>query len=393
MKLDFESKILIAIVVVMCGLTIIFNIRQSQNEQHFSFLAQSFLNGKTYFLEMPGTWDDTVVFGDRNYRASGLLSALILVPGVWFWGINNWGLFSQAMIQIPAVIGIWILVWLVARRIGWGRREAVWAAVLFCWATVFSGVALWPWSWQFAQVLSVLLWWVILAWYTANQKPLILGVLLGLLYLTRSTASVGIVFFVLAYLYKRKWSKSLLVCLPYLIMVVVGGWYNQVRFGNFWESGQMWVRVDPILNEFRKNGEFSIVNVPRNAFYLMLGLPKLSTTSPYVKADVMGMGMFVTSPYMIFWLWKLRKNRDRLTKHMLLSVILITVPILMFFSTGFRQVGYRYSLDFLPLVYWWCLVKLKQGGFEISRTVKIVGVIWCMVNVYFLITVFYKFTT
>lgn len=156
MKLDFESKILIAIVVVMCGLTIIFNIRQSQNEQHFSFLAQSFLNGKTYFLEMPGTWDDTVVFGDRNYRASGLLSALILVPGVWFWGINNWGLFSQAMIQIPAVIGIWILVWLVARRIGWGRREAVWAAVLFCWATVFSGVALWPWSWQFAQVLSVL---------------------------------------------------------------------------------------------------------------------------------------------------------------------------------------------------------------------------------------------
>jgi ABC-type multidrug transport system fused ATPase/permease subunit len=132
------KRIQTAIVVVMCGLTIIFNIRQSQNEQHFSFLAQSFLNGKTYFLEMPGTWDDTVVFGDRNYRASGLLSALILVPGVWFWGINNWGLFSQAMIQIPAVIGIWILVWLVARRIGWGRREAVWAAVLFSFLKSFK---------------------------------------------------------------------------------------------------------------------------------------------------------------------------------------------------------------------------------------------------------------
>jgi len=36
----------------------------------------------------------------------------------------------------------------------------------------------------------------------------------------------------------------------------------------------------------------------------------------------------------------------------LLTVILIALPILFYYGIGFRQFGYRYSLDFLPFLYY-----------------------------------------
>lgn len=51
----------------------------------------------------------------------------------------------------------------------------------------------------------------------------------------------------------------------------------------------------------------------------------------------------------LFLLFKAKLN-DKLVKTSLFTVLLTLVPILTYYGIGYKQVGYRYALDFFPFL-------------------------------------------
>src|SRR3954468_11439493 len=118
--------------------------------------------------------------------------------------------------------------------------------------------------------------------------------------------------------------------------------------------------------------------MPGNLYALLLAppLPILSgdgtivLKSPFFAANPWGMSMFVTSP----WLARLSGFRynDRSSRLILATAVAIAVPILCYYAVGFRQFGYRYSLDFLPFLFYLLLRKYRADRERLSAAFKIV---------------------
>ena len=62
-----------------------------------------------------------------------------------------------------------------------------------------------------------------------------------------------------------------------------------------------------------------------------------------------GTSVLLISPFLVY-LFSVRW--DLINKLIALDIGLVLLAVLAFRSTGFEQVGYRFSLDFLPFVFW-----------------------------------------
>ncbi|MBE0481120.1 MAG: hypothetical protein IBX68_09085 [Dehalococcoidia bacterium] len=91
----------------------------------------------------------------------------------------------------------------------------------------------------------------------------------------------------------------------------------------------------------------------------------MSDEFPYFRPSLMGMGLFFTSPALIY---AFRTRLRGLPLAALASTALVLVPILTYGATGFVQFGYRFSLDVLPFLA--ILVasgmRYRLDGFKIS---------------------------
>lgn len=325
-------------------------------EQHFSYLARSFLQGKTYFVEQPGSWADTVFLKDHYYWPEGFFPSIVLVPFVFLSGLFN-QFFSQGYLQFFMVLGIFYLVFKITRKHGYSQNDSLYLAFAFCFSSAFLGVALVSWSWQFAQVTAVFLQFLIINEYLSNKRYLLLGALSGLLVLTRMTASLAILYITLHILLVVKASlpnklKDLLkVSIPYIIFLVILAFYNSVRFGNFFEQGYSWCLCGDFLTYTRDHyGLLSILHIPGNLYYFLLSgpLPLFKDTVshvlqfPFVKANDWGMSIFVTSP-MFFYLFLL-SYKDKLSKILIITAIAIA-PTHSFYMP---EILYDIQIDFFP---------------------------------------------
>jgi hypothetical protein len=70
------------------------------------------------------------------------------------------------------------------------------------------------------------------------------------------------------------------------------------------------------------------------------------------------------SPYLIWLLARVKWNRT--AKIVAANVALILVALLSFRNVGFFQIGYRFSLDFLPLLFW----AIMRSRVELTRMMK-----------------------
>lgn len=375
---------------------ILFTNVKIRGEQQFSFLARSFLAGKLYFLEKPGSWGDAFLFNGHYYWLGGLLPALILVPFVYVF--NLFGIFFyQNYLHFPLVLGVFFLVFKIAERIGYKKEDSLYLAVAFCFASVFVGVAAISWSWYFAQVLSVFLLLIVIWEYLTQKRYKLIGLIFALILLTRVTASLGIVFFALEILYssKNKLKDLLSLMLPFLLGAGIWLGYNYIRFGNALEGGYCNDNLPaPSFQACRSFGIFSPSHIPGNLYYLFLGTPlqvfkdnvSKVLTFPFIKANPWGMSIFITSPYYLYLFFL--KYKEKLSKILFLVVLLIALSIAMYYGIGYFQYGYRYSLDFLPFLFFLLIKNYKLEKRRLSIYFKWVIVVSVALNFYLLTTLF-----
>jgi hypothetical protein len=347
-----------------------FNLSAGSHFTHYAKLAESFLQGKLYFLSMPGeSWGDTARFDGHYYWPLGPLPALIAVPFIWF------GHWHQGQIAFLLSIGIFYFCFRLAQRFDYSNADACWLALAFCFGTSFVGVAAIPLSWYFGNIVTAFfLFWAINEHVGANRLWLI-GFLLGLAMATRQSAGLNIIFFILSIIPGgAKDLGKLLV--PFVLIGGLLALYNLLRFGSVFESGYTYqINWDELpYSEWTRPGNstgplFSLAHIPQNLWTFLLGLPN----SPA------GASVFLVSPYLLFLFPRCRW--DLTGKLLAVNIVIVLFSILAFRSTGFNQMGYRLSLDFLPFVFFLIIRSRIKLGRAIKATILAATIVdWFLVG-------------
>jgi hypothetical protein len=384
------SRVLLCLALAgFLGITIWLNATVN-GEQQFVFLAQSFLHGNLAFMEQPGaSWADTTPHNGSYYWPLGPLPAVALMPFELLASSSS-VIFYQGYLQPLLVLVLLWLVFRIARLTGYDAEDGAYLAFGFAFATAFLGVAMWPWSWQFSQVLTCVLVFGAIAETVGRRRPLVIGTLFALVLATRVTAALGMIWSLGEVLRttaaRREKLRSIVVMgIPCLVALMLLLLYNHARFGDAFDQGYAKQIVPPHYEAARAQGMFSLRHLPCNLYYLLLASPvavrhdniSMMLTAPFVVANPWGMSIFLTSTCFLY-LFGLRYP-DATSRLLWLAVFVIALPILLYFGVGFRQFGYRYALDFAPFLYYLLLRnhRLQRGkltpGF---KAVLVISAIW-----------------
>jgi hypothetical protein len=98
---------------------------------------------------------------------------------------------------------------------------------------------------------------------------------------------------------------------------------------------------------------------------------------PFPAANPWGMSLFITAP--CFFLLAGLNYGDASSRPLRATAFVIALPIPFYYGIGYRPFGYRYSLDFLPLLYYLLLrnYRLQRGPLTVAfKIVIVVSALW-----------------
>ncbi len=344
---------------------------------HYAYLAAHFAAGDLTVDDLPSDYHDVVIWQGHKYLPLGPLPAVALIPALPFMGLGQARVMAWVGHLLTLLNG-WLLYNVLGRAGVEGERRW-WAMLLFFGGTVYLSAAVVGTSWFFAHILTTtLLLWAIFE-TLGKGRAWVVGLALGLAATARFTALFALPFF-LWMLWARsrgRWpaievsnDKPEAASVGRVELAARVGWlmlglagplgllfaYNWARFGSGLESGYAHAVLAYLpLAQALDQGLFSLAHIPKNLFMLLLQgpLPYPSSDAavllpPYVTPSPWGMGIFYTSPALLY---AFRANlRSPLVRACLLGIASIMVPIITYYGIGWVQFGYRYALDFIPML-------------------------------------------
>lgn len=403
LKSQTPKYLIPSLCVLFFLIAIPFNITFNGEEQ-FAYLANSFLHLKTFFVSMPGSWEDTTFINGHHYWPLGPFPALLITPFVYLANVLGF-FFQQAYLNLILCLIIFYQSYLLSKNLQYKLYDSLYWAFAFCCVSPFMLILNVPFSWYFAQTVATSM--ILLFLHmTINlkSKPWILGTFIALLLATRPFAALACILFLTAHTLttKKDLKKSFLyliqsfIASPFFLIVLFLLAYNKYSFGGWLSSGYNNQLLITSLTTARDYGLFSIKHVPGNLYYSLLSLPQPFFQDnishvlkfPFLEGNPWGTSLFFTSPYLIY-LFFIRYNST--IKKMLLSVSLLTyIPILMYYGIGFRQYGYRYALDFFPFLFLLLMIGYKEKFGELNNTIKTLIILFAFINLWFFATIFLR---
>lgn len=376
---------------------LVFQTTYLRGEQQFSYLAHSFLRGDLYLPEGSSV-ADAVSWGGHLYWPLGPFPAILLIPFVFIFSLFHL-VFYQGYLSLFFTLLIFLLIYKIARKINYNFSDAWYLAYAFCFSSIFLGVSAIGFSWYFAQTVTVFLLFLALLEFFGKKRYYILGFIFAAVFLTRITAALGVIFIILDLLFlsapsKEKIKNFFKLLLPLLISLFLLLAYNQARFGNFLDQGYVNQILGPDLSKARSYGLVNIIHLPGNLYYCFLNTPdpvfrdNISHVLkfPFIKADSWGMSIFLLSPYLLYLFFK--KIRGRLSINLLISAATIAFVVFLYYGIGSRQFGYRYALDFLPLVFLIFMITYQRERKTLSNGLKILIILSSLFNLFLFFTIF-----
>ena len=96
--------------------------------------------------------------------------------------------------------------------------------------------------------------------------------------------------------------------------------------------------------------------LPTNLYYLFIKAPdfiwekadSLSVRYPFIKTDMQGLSIFITTPLLLFIFMK--KKKDPISVLSWITIFFMLWIPLLYWNPGARQIGYRFALDFYPFL-------------------------------------------
>ncbi|MFN8535452.1 MAG: hypothetical protein U0556_18100 [Dehalococcoidia bacterium] len=362
---------------VYWGTATLLGVTGSHPYAYFPELAEAFLAGRLWIVPPPWTMDLTFHDG-QWYLPFPPLPALLLLPWVAVAGRDgvNSVLFST-LLGAVAVALVFALLETCARR-GWSKLD--WTDNLLL--TVVFGVGSVQWVialsgavWHLGQAAAVLFS-VLAALLAASRAPAMLaGGALAVAMLARPNLALGLPL-LLGFAAQQivddggslasregRWSLLRWTALAAVPMVVVVGLllaYNAARFGSIFDFGYTrQVLYDVHAEKLATYGWFNLRYIPENVQAMLLALPRWEGGRLF--PDWTGLSLLITTPALVL-LWRARRP-SAVVIGAWLAVGLLLVPLLTYYNTGYKQFGYRFSLDFMaPLMVLLALALGRRAG-------------------------------
>jgi hypothetical protein len=328
----------------------------------WQMLAQSFLAGKLFFLQTPSLLNDSVLWSGHYYWPFPPFPAVLFMPFVAIADIFNMQV-SQGGVQFLIVIAVFILVYRLARKF-FQPDDAAWFAIAFTFASSFLWIAPVPAYTHLSYVVAVATVFGALLEYVGQKRWWLIGLLMSVALASRTAAGLGIFFFlgdifiITKGSFRKKLRDASKLMVPFIVTVLILGFYNFARFGSFFETGySLQILMADAYTKARSYGVFSPIHIPGNLYYFLFNAPvpilkdgvSRVLVFPYIKADPWGMGIVFVSPYLLYLF--LLSYKDKVSRLLIVTSAIIAVPIFLYHGIGFTQLGYRYGLDFMPFIY------------------------------------------
>ncbi len=340
-------------------------------------------------IELPRR--DRVGKGEKRHFVSfPPLPAVLMVPVV---AVIGYGTNDVVFTLFFAALNV-LLAFLLLRRlveVGYSERTAredLWLVVLFGFGSAHLWCATRGQVWFTALTVGVTFHLLYLLWAIDARRPLLAGVALACAFATRATLVFAAIFFYWQLLRpasgetfdtREKLKRFALFSAPCLVVGILLLVYNHVRFENPLEFGHTYL-AGGTLPRVRDFGLFHPEFINRNLTAAFTLMPRIRAEAPYVQLSQHGMSILLSTPALVYLLWP--RRRHRLATQMLVVAGVLLVPILLYQNTGWQQYGYRFALDFLPLL----LCALALGGRPLTRTFKILVVAGVLVNAFGAVT-------
>jgi hypothetical protein len=348
-----------AALTVYWGTALFFGSTDTPESAYFNLLADAFLHGRLYLIAPPSTIDLTLHEG-KWYVAFPPLPAIIMLPWVAIAGVESLNtVFFTALFGAANVALVFLLLTSLSER-RWtqlSRADNLWLTLLFSLGSVHWSVATVGMVWQLDQICAVTF--VALAvWLSVERaSPWSIGAALGLAMAARphvaltwplllAIAAIHHNPKVQPYAWRPLGAWAVKSAVPMLGMTATLLLYNKVRFGNLLDFGYLDMNIADVLRPgLQEYGQFSLHFLPKNFWAMWLATPVSIEQWPFLEPNPWGMSLLLTTPALVYL--SRASSGGWLAAGAWTSFALLMIPLLLYYSTGWIQFGYRYSLDFM----------------------------------------------
>lgn len=352
-----------------------FTFRPKWAVDYFNQYAQSLLHFRLDIPHPQSTYD-LANYKGKWYLQWGFLPAIFLIPFQLILGRFIPTFYINLFFSSLNVVVFYLLL-LQLKKDFFPRlslRSIILLLVLFAFGTTHFYVGTLGGVWHVSQMTSFFF--GLLATYIIFKKKrkmvdyAICAILYSITLIGRPTEFLliflPIFLFMWDFLNKREnlFEKSSLLKkgiiifgLPVILFGSIFLFYNYLRFENIFQFGYSYLKDETGLIK-QSHGVSSIGNIPRNMWYMFFEIPSLSFQNGLqLHFNLNGNSIFfLTPPFLtIFLAFPIKKkdNKYEIDPYVLslwITSIISIIPVLMHFSSGWMQFGYRYSLDITPLL-------------------------------------------
>lgn len=349
---------------------------------HYVRLADAFLHGRLYLVDAP-SWLELARVGDKGFLMEPPGPTLFLLPWVAIWGLST----NQVIVTMIVGAGAVGLFWVAATQLRWSLHFKVAMTLLVALGTNFWWAATDGSVWTLAHVSAVFFLMAALVETTGKNRPWLVGLFLGLAGLSRLPTFLAFPFF--AYTIARGAGDRRVIIrrlvvfgLPLIAMGVVYLLYTYGQYGSF---ALGYYRGEYLSGPWYSEGLFDISYIPRQINAIFFSVPKHTDQFPYFKPSFIGLGLFFTTPALLY-MFRARL-KESLALAALIGLLLTSIPLMTVAVTGWAQFGYRFSLDLLPF-----MVILVASGMHhrLDRLKIAVILLCCAINLWGVLS-FHKF--
>jgi hypothetical protein len=375
---------------------------------HYVYLAQHLLKGQLWVDDIPTPYPDVISWEGHKYLPFGPLPSILLVP--FLPVMQLFGTTETAWVNDLFTLPNIFLFGRILGQIGIRDERRKWVLLLFFGGTVYFAAMFAGTSWYFAHIVTTTFLLLAVSEALGKKRMWLVGLFLGLAGMVRLTALFALPFFlwliwrpvgtaledeggrtkdestvppsfVIRHSSLNVWGQYGALLVPLACCIVLLGVYNYLRFGNPLENGYSLATLSfAALTQARAQGIFSLVHVPKNLFMLLLQGPVPYPNAdapvlqpPYVQPSTWGMGLFFTSPALVY-IFKAR-IKGSLVQACWLAVVFIMIPIVTYYGIGWVQFGYRYALDFMPFLILLAALALPKPMTALPRVLILVSVL------------------
>jgi hypothetical protein len=345
---------------------------------YFTRLSDSFLQGKIYLSQNPPWLSELIPSGPNKYYVVYPPIPAILAMPFRFMLRNQ---FQQQYLAHLLGAGIVVLTMLIAWTVKRNKKLVIWSGILVGFGNIIWFLSSIGSAWYLSQIGAAFFLTAAILESLSKKRPILVGIFLGATYLSRIEVSLSFPIF-LYFLSKKDWFKNYLkLALGFLPFVLFNSYYNYLRFGVIWDKA--YILIPGLLQEpWYQNGVLNIKNIPSHLKIMFASLPLISSSPPYIKPSWAGLAIWITTPAFIYALWA--SVKENVVKFSWLSIFLISLFIFSHGTTGFTQFGYRFAVDFYPILLFLTIKGVARTGLRwhhylllaLGIVVNLWGVLW-----------------